>query len=143
MAGQRQGTHAGLGTRDVDPTASAVFQRRSPLSVGQTLALRAGLALGLMAIALFGHWFARDGLRDNIDGSISFIDVLYFTTVTVTTVGYGDIVPVTPEARLFDALVVTPIRAFHLAYFSRYRVHLRAATHVGTKENPLDRTIPA
>jgi len=30
--------------------------------------------------------------------------------VTVTTVGYGDIVPVSTRARLIDALVVTPIR---------------------------------
>ena len=32
--------------------------------------------------------------------------------ITVTTVGYGDIVPVTPQARLFDTFVVTPIRLF-------------------------------
>jgi len=38
--------------------------------------------------------------------------VLYFTMVTITTVGYGDIVPITPRARLFDAFVITPIRMF-------------------------------
>jgi voltage-gated potassium channel Kch len=54
----------------------------------------------------------REGLRDNIDGHISFIDLLYFTMITVTTVGYGDIVPVTNSARLFDTFVVTPIRLF-------------------------------
>lgn len=32
--------------------------------------------------------------------------------ITVTTVGYGDIVPVTQQARLFDTFVVTPIRLF-------------------------------
>jgi voltage-gated potassium channel len=30
--------------------------------------------------------------------------------ITITTVGYGDITPVTPRARLIDALVVTPAR---------------------------------
>lgn len=65
-----------------------------------------------MAIAVAGHWLDRDGLRDNLDGQISFVDVLYFTAVTITTVGYGDIVPVTPQARMFDTLVVTPIRIF-------------------------------
>lgn len=59
-----------------------------------------------------GHWIDRDGLRDNVDGVISFVDVLYFTAVTITTVGYGDIVPVTQQARLFDTFVVTPIRLF-------------------------------
>ncbi len=65
-----------------------------------------------MGVALAGHWFDRDGLRDNVDGSVSFVDILYFTAVTITTVGYGDIVPVTPQARLFDTFVVTPIRLF-------------------------------
>ncbi len=65
-----------------------------------------------MAIALGGHWIDRDGLRDNTDGQTSFTDVVYFTAITVTTVGYGDIVPVTPRARMFDTFVVTPIRIF-------------------------------
>ena len=41
-----------------------------------------------------------------------FVDILCFTAVTITTVGYGDIVPVSPQARLFDTFVVTPIRLF-------------------------------
>ncbi|NJL16124.1 MAG: two pore domain potassium channel family protein [Nitrospira sp.] len=39
-------------------------------------------------------WADRDGLRDHADGELSFADVVYFTMITVTTVGYGDIVPV-------------------------------------------------
>ncbi len=88
------------------------LRRRSGLSDWANLALRVGLALALVGVALGGHWFDREGLRDNIDGSISFIDVLYFTMITVTTVGYGDIIPVTDSARLFDTFVVTPIRLF-------------------------------
>lgn len=76
------------------------------------LAWRVGLVFGLIALVLLLHWIGRDGLKDNLDNQISFVDVLYFTTVTVTTVGYGDIVPVSPEARLFEALLVTPIRLF-------------------------------
>ncbi|WP_344695198.1 potassium channel family protein [Sphingomonas rosea] len=57
-------------------------------------------------------WIDRDGLRDNIDGAVSFADTLYFTMITVTTVGYGDIVPVTEKARLIDAFLLTPIRLF-------------------------------
>jgi voltage-gated potassium channel len=55
-------------------------------------------------------WLDRDGLRDHHDGDVSFSDIVYFSMITVTTVGYGDIVPVTPRARLIDALVVTPVR---------------------------------
>jgi voltage-gated potassium channel len=38
------------------------------------------------------------------------VDALYYTTVTLTTTGYGDITPVTTGARLVNALVVTPMR---------------------------------
>lgn len=68
--------------------------------------------LALIVFVVTVHWFDRAGLRDNVDGNISFIDVLYFTAITVTTVGYGDITPVSDEARLFDAFVVTPVRIF-------------------------------
>jgi voltage-gated potassium channel len=89
-----------------------VLRRPERLSPWQSIAIRVGLVLLLVGIALAGHWFDRDGLKDNIDGQISFVDVMYFTMITVTTVGYGDIVPVTPSARLFDTFVVTPIRIF-------------------------------
>lgn len=92
-------------------TGYSLVRKRS-LTIVQSLLLRAFLALALMAVALAGHWFDRDGLRDNVDGAVSFIDVLYFTAVTITTVGYGDIVPVTSQARLFDTFIVTPIRLF-------------------------------
>lgn len=81
-------------------------------SVRRTLVLRAAVVLFLFLLVIAVFWLDRDGLRDNADESISFIDVVYFTMVSVTTVGYGDIVPVTPQARLVDAVFVTPIRLF-------------------------------
>lgn len=89
-----------------------VLRRPERLTPWQSIAIRVGLVLLLVGIALAGHWFDRDGLKDNIDGHITFVDVVYFTTITITTVGYGDIVPVTQSARLFDTFVVTPIRIF-------------------------------
>lgn len=77
-----------------------------------TLVARVSAALLLVGIALAGHWLDREGLRDNTDGVVSFLDVVYFTMITVTTVGYGDIVPVTDRARMFDTFVVTPVRIF-------------------------------
>jgi voltage-gated potassium channel len=52
----------------------------------------------------------RGGYTDNHDGVVSVSDALYYTTVTLTTTGYGDITPVTTTARLVNALVVTPMR---------------------------------
>ncbi len=63
------------------------------------------------------HWMERHGLKDNLDGHVSFADVVYFTMISATTTGYGDIVPVTTSTRMFDALVVTPIRLFLLLIF--------------------------
>lgn len=92
--------------------AHAFLRRRSGLPVWADLGWRVGLILFMVAIVLIVHWVERDGLKDNLDNSISFIDVLYFTTVTVTTVGYGDIVPVSDGTRLFETFIVTPIRIF-------------------------------
>ena len=79
-------------------------------SPSQTLATRLLLAVLLFTITFALLWWDRDGLRDQADGDVSFTDVIYFTMITVTTVGYGDIVPVSTSARMIDALVVTPIR---------------------------------
>lgn len=73
--------------------------------------------LGLYAFAVAFHWFDREGLRDNFDNHISFLDIIYFTMISITTTGYGDIVPISPGARMFDALVVTPIRIFVILIF--------------------------
>ena len=73
------------------------------------------------------HWLDRGGLRDNNGAPITFLDVLYFTMITVTTVGYGDIVPVSERARMFDTFLVTPIRIFIWLIFlgSAYQFLLR------------------
>jgi len=88
------------------------LRRQSGMPVWMSLVLRLGLALALIGVALTVNWIDRGGLKDNIDGTITFPDVVYFTMITVTTVGYGDIVPVTERARLFDAFGLTPIRLF-------------------------------
>ena len=96
------------------PDKAGFLRRRSALPLWADLVWRLGLVFGLIAIVQALHWFGREGLKDNYDNQISFIDVLYFTTVTVTTVGYGDIVPVTPEDEALrkDALTKVILPAF-------------------------------
>ncbi|GAA3716867.1 potassium channel family protein [Sphingomonas cynarae] len=103
------------------------FYRAGRLGPLTTLAIRAVAVLVLVGIALGGHWIDRDGLRDNSDGTVTFLDIVYFTVITVTTVGYGDIVPVSTSARMFDTFVVTPIRIFVFLIFlgSAYSFMLR------------------
>ncbi|MFV0428072.1 MAG: potassium channel family protein [Arachnia sp.] len=71
---------------------------------------------GLLAAVLLGLstlfvWLDRDSYIDNTqhDG-VSVVDALYYSTVTMTTTGYGDITPAAPHARLLNALVITPMR---------------------------------
>lgn len=88
------------------------LRRSSGRPLWLSLVWRILLAFALIGVAIIVHWADREGLRDNVDGQVSFADVLYFTMITVTTVGYGDIIPVTPRARMFDTFLVTPIRLF-------------------------------
>ncbi|MCC2642037.1 MAG: putative potassium channel NAD-binding component TrkA [Nitrospira sp.] len=90
--------------------AHQVFFTPSDLLLGRKLFFRVLLMLVLVAAVFVVLWLDRDGLQDHSDGEISLVDALYFAMVTITTVGYGDIVPVTPRARLIDAVVVTPMR---------------------------------
>lgn len=89
-----------------------ILRRRGRTPAWVALGWRVIVALALIGVALAGHWIDREGLRDNVDGEVSFVDVVYFTMITITTVGYGDIVPVTDRARMFDTFVVTPVRLF-------------------------------
>ncbi len=91
--------------------------RRSGMPVWVDIAWRVGFVLALIGIAIAVHWFDKDGLRDSYDGDVSFLDVIYFTMISITTTGYGDIAPVTERARMFDAMVVTPIRIFVVLIF--------------------------
>ncbi|ALG75265.1 potassium channel protein [Azospirillum thiophilum] len=85
---------------------------RSGLSAEKTLFVRVAIVAVLLMLVVAVFWFDRDGLKDQIDGTVTFPDILYFAMITVTTVGYGDIVPVSHTARLIDAFAVTPIRIF-------------------------------
>jgi voltage-gated potassium channel len=93
------------------------LRRKSRITGWFQLGWRIGSAIGLIGILILFHWLERDGLKDNYDGHVSLLDVIYFTMISATTTGYGDIVPVTERTRLFDALIVTPIRILFLLVF--------------------------
>ncbi|WP_404339460.1 potassium channel family protein [Sphingomonas sp. MMS12-HWE2-04] len=95
----------------------ATLKRKSTLPVWVSIGWRVVAVLALLALAVGVHWIERDGLKDTADGHVSLLDILYFTSISVTTTGYGDIVPVSNSARMFDAFVVTPIRVFVVLLF--------------------------
>src|SRR5215203_5005463 len=91
-----------------------VLRRRPSLSGWAQFTLRMLVLFLLLAFIIGFHWFERESLKDSHDGVVSFTDVLYFTMISATTTGYGDIVPVSDRSRMFDAFIVTPIRIIFL-----------------------------
>ncbi|MDF2980001.1 MAG: TrkA-N domain protein [Actinomycetospora sp.] len=101
--------------RDVAPegTAPGATVLMPEGRVGPVVALlrRLALALGALTAAALVVYFQRDGYIDNndVDG-IGLVDAFYYATVSLSTTGYGDIVPVSQSARLWTILVITPLR---------------------------------
>ncbi len=76
------------------------------------LSRRMLLALAILVGTALIVWFDRGNYQDNNDptGAVGMIDAIYYTTVTLSTTGYGDIAPVGDGARLVNAFIITPLR---------------------------------
>ncbi|WP_125954429.1 TrkA family potassium uptake protein [Novosphingobium sp. MD-1] len=92
------------------PVGHQALRRLIRVPVWADIALRLSAAFALLALVVLIHWIDREGLADNHDGHVSFLDVVYFTMISITTTGFGDIAPVSDRARLIETVIVTPIR---------------------------------
>jgi voltage-gated potassium channel len=86
-------------------------ERASPL---RTISTRLAIALGLVVFVAMLAWLGRDGYVDPADDDVSLLDAFYYSTVSITTTGYGDIRPESDSARLVTTIVVTPARVLFL-----------------------------
>jgi voltage-gated potassium channel len=71
------------------------------------------VALGILVFTILVVYVDRHNYRDTAhpgQNGITFTDAIYYTTVTLSTTGYGDIAPITTHARLINAFVITPLR---------------------------------
>ena len=84
------------------------------VSPGQKIFRRVIYATLALFAAVLIVYFDRDGYRDVQDNQLSFLDCFYYATVSLSTTGYGDITPFSPEARLVNVLVITPLRVAFL-----------------------------
>lgn len=66
----------------------------------------------------------------------SYLDALYFCVISLATIGYGDLTPTTPEAKLFTIIYVINGIGILLALFDRIRtVRNMPLQQISTKEN--------
>lgn len=72
------------------------------------------MAHAVLGIAVVIVYFDRTGYSDTADGSVDFLDALYYVTVSLSTTGYGDIAPVSDTARLLTTFIITPLRILFL-----------------------------
>jgi voltage-gated potassium channel len=94
------------------PDADLVDVLRIPepfVSPTQRIVRRVIYATAALFAAVMIVYLDRDGYRDVQDNALSFLDCLYYATVSLSTTGYGDITPFSPEARLINVLVITPL----------------------------------
>ena len=84
--------------------------RGPPVAPVVAIACRVAIAVALVAVNWAPVKVERAGYQDSHDGSVSPVDAPYYTTITLSTTGYGDITPVITAARLTNAVLVTPMR---------------------------------
>jgi voltage-gated potassium channel len=96
------------------PRSGTIFLVRPDVGPVRAIGIRLGIALAVLAAVVAIVYLDRDGYTDNADGEVSLLDAVYYATVSLSTTGYGDITPVTDEARLVNILIITPLRILFL-----------------------------
>lgn len=82
----------------------------APVSPWWLISRRMFYALALIVVSSAVVYIDRDGYT----GVVTFLDAVYYSAVSLSTTGYGDITPVTQSARLVNILVITPMRVIFL-----------------------------
>jgi len=74
--------------------------------------MAAGFTIVLLTVLVI--YIDRDGYRDLNEDGLTLLDCFYYAVVSLSTTGYGDITPVTPDARLVNIVFITPARVLFL-----------------------------
>ncbi|MDQ3721779.1 MAG: potassium channel family protein [Actinomycetota bacterium] len=99
-----------MATRD---TIDVEFPHRTHGPVRNIL-VRLGIAVALIVFVAVLTYAGRSGYVDAEGDEVSLLDAFYYSTVSITTTGYGDVRPVSDQARLLTTLLVTPARVLFL-----------------------------
>jgi voltage-gated potassium channel len=87
----------------------------SPVSPVRIIVRRVAIAVVVLLAAAVVVYVDRGGYRDLKGGPLTFLDCVYYATVSLSTTGYGDITPITEYTRLVNVVVMTPLRIAFLA----------------------------
>ena len=71
---------------------------------------RIGVLFAIILVTVTVLYFEGGLIDTRSEEAPGILDCLYFTMVTITTVGYGDIVPESTFARMVDTFFLTPMR---------------------------------
>ncbi|MBF4997657.1 potassium channel family protein [Nocardia sp. BSTN01] len=107
----------GLGRLTERPDYALVGILRIPeirTSPWVSLTRRVAFAVLLLVAATLVVYFGRAGYHDNRGEELTLLDAAYYSTVSLSTTGYGDITPITEQARLINTIVITPLRVLFL-----------------------------
>lgn len=97
-----------------DSGAAAIDLGGSEPGPLRRIGFRVLIAVALIVFVALISYAGRSGYYDPEGGEISLLDAFYYSTVSITTTGYGDIRPVTDDARLVTTVLVTPARVLFL-----------------------------
>ncbi len=96
------------------PAIDRVRLPRRQLAPLPAVLRRVGFAAALVIFVALVVRIGRSGWVDVTGDELGFLDALYYSSVTVTTTGYGDISAVSSGARLATVALITPARILFL-----------------------------
>ena len=103
------------GTNDAEALAARIKLPSRSWSPISNIGARLLLALAALVVTAVIVYAEGDCYADRGDmGGISWVDAFYYATVSLSTTGYGDIVPVCESARLVNVFIITPLRFLFL-----------------------------
>jgi voltage-gated potassium channel len=98
------------------PPAGVLSLPSRPVTPQVAVARRMLFAFGLLVASAVIVYLGRDGYRDvaHPGQPLSLLASVYYATVTLSTTGFGDVVPTTDATRLVNIVLITPIRVIFL-----------------------------